>query len=111
MAATSARMRGSRSTPMAASSALECETVANMGAYLSASGPGSSTNAPGTAMGGVYDIPAVFIEVRGAFTNTPPIDAYRGAGKPEANYLIERLVEPCGASGPASTPSSCAGAT
>ena len=43
-------------------------------------------------MGGVYDIPAVFVEVRGAFTNTPPIDAYRGAGKPEANYLIERLV-------------------
>ena len=36
--------------------------------------------------------PSVFFEVRGAFTNTPPIDAYRGAGKPEANYLIERLV-------------------
>lgn len=72
--------------------ALEVRAVANMGAYLSTSGPISSTNAAGSAMGGVYDIPSVFVEVRGAFTNTPPIDAYRGAGKPEANYLIERLV-------------------
>jgi CO/xanthine dehydrogenase Mo-binding subunit len=44
-------------------------------------------------MGGVYDIPAVFMAVRGVMTNTVPIDAYRGAGKPEANYLIERLVD------------------
>jgi carbon-monoxide dehydrogenase large subunit len=73
--------------------ALEAETVANLGAYLSTNGPGSSTNAPSTAMGGVYAIPAIFMSVRGAFTNTVPIDAYRGAGKPEANYLIERLVE------------------
>ena len=72
--------------------ALEVQAVANMGAYLSSSGPISSTNAAGSAMGGVYDIPSIFVEVRGAFTNTPPIDAYRGAGKPEANYLIERLV-------------------
>ena len=71
---------------------LEVRAVANMGAYLSTSGPISSTNAAGSAIGGVYDIPVVFYEVRGAFTNTPPIDAYRGAGKPEANYLIERLV-------------------
>ena len=71
---------------------LEVRAVANMGAYLSTLGPISSTNAAGTAMGGVYDIPSIFVEVRGAFTNTPPIDAYRGAGKPEANYLIERLV-------------------
>ncbi|BDG74446.1 carbon monoxide dehydrogenase [Roseomonas fluvialis] len=73
--------------------ALRADTVANMGAYLSASGPGSSTNSPGTSMGGLYDIPAVFMDVRGAFTNTVPIDAYRGAGKPEANYIIERLVD------------------
>jgi carbon-monoxide dehydrogenase large subunit len=73
--------------------ALQVRTVANMGAYLSGGGPGSSTNAPGTAMGGVYAIPAVFMESRGAFTNTVPIDAYRGAGKPEANYIIERLVD------------------
>ncbi|HEY4254401.1 MAG TPA: xanthine dehydrogenase family protein molybdopterin-binding subunit [Roseomonas sp.] len=72
---------------------LEAITVANLGAYLSPSGPGSSTNAPGTAMGGFYAIPAVCMEVRGAFTNTVPIDAYRGAGKPEANYVTERLID------------------
>lgn len=73
--------------------ALQAETIANLGAYLSTNGPGSSTNAPSTAMGGVYAIPAIFMSARGVFTNTVPIDAYRGAGKPEANYLIERLVE------------------
>jgi carbon-monoxide dehydrogenase large subunit len=73
--------------------ALEAETIANLGACLSTNGPGSSTNAPSTAMGGVYAIPAIFMSARGVFTNTVPIDAYRGAGKPEANYLIERLVE------------------
>ncbi|MBV8336528.1 MAG: molybdopterin-dependent oxidoreductase, partial [Alphaproteobacteria bacterium] len=73
--------------------ALDVDTVANLGAYLSTNGPGSSTNSPASAMGGVYNIPAVFMAVRGVFTNTLPIDAYRGAGKPEANYLIERLVD------------------
>src|SRR5579872_6156509 len=73
--------------------ALEVETVANLGAHLSTNGPGSSTNSPASAMGGVYSIPAVSMRVRGVFTNTVPIDAYRGAGKPEANYLTERLVE------------------
>ncbi len=73
--------------------ALEAETVANLGAYVSTNGPGSSTNSPSTALGGVYAIPAMFMSVRGVFTNTVPIDAYRGAGKPEANYLTERLVE------------------
>ena len=73
--------------------ALDVDTVANLGAYLSTNGPGSSTNSPASAMGGVYDIPAVSMAVRGVLTNTVPIDAYRGAGKPEANYLIERLVD------------------
>jgi carbon-monoxide dehydrogenase large subunit len=73
--------------------ALEVETVANLGAHISTNGPGSSTNSPSTAMGGVYRIPAISMSVRGVFTNTVPIDAYRGAGKPEANYLTERLVE------------------
>lgn len=73
--------------------ALDVDTFANLGAYLSTNGPGSSTNSPSSAMGGVYDIPAVFMAVRGALTNTVPIDAYRGAGKPEANYLTERLVD------------------
>lgn len=73
--------------------ALDVATIANLGAYLSSNGPGSSTNSPATSMGGVYTIPAVFMDVRGVFTNTVPIDAYRGAGKPEANYLIERLID------------------
>jgi carbon-monoxide dehydrogenase large subunit len=73
--------------------ALDVDTIANLGASMATGGPGSSTNAPGNAMGGGYAIPAVFMQVQGAFTNTVPIDAYRGAGKPEANYLIERLID------------------
>jgi len=73
--------------------ALDVSTAANLGAYLSSYGPVSSTNSPATAMGGVYAIRAVSMNVRGVFTNTVPIDAYRGAGKPEANYLIERLID------------------
>jgi aerobic carbon-monoxide dehydrogenase large subunit len=77
---------------------LEVRALANMGAYLSTNGPISSTTAAASAMGGVYDIPSISVEVRGVFTNTPPVDAYRGAGKPEANYLIERLVNLAAAS-------------
>ncbi len=73
--------------------ALDVATIANLGAAMSTGGPGSSTNAPGNAMGGGYAIPAVFMDVHGVFTNTVPVDAYRGAGKPEANYLIERLID------------------
>jgi carbon-monoxide dehydrogenase large subunit len=73
--------------------ALDVSTVANLGAYMSGGGPGSSTNAPAAAMGGGYVIPAIFMDVQAVFTNTVPIDAYRGAGKPEANYLIERLID------------------
>ena len=72
---------------------LDVFTLANLGAAMSTGGPGSSTNAPGNAMGGGYAIPAVFMETHGVFTNTVPIDAYRGAGKPEANYIIERLID------------------
>jgi carbon-monoxide dehydrogenase large subunit len=73
--------------------ALDVSTIANLGAYMSGGGPGSSTNAPSNAMGGGYVIPAIAMDVRAAFTNTVPIDAYRGAGKPEANYLLERLID------------------
>ncbi len=73
--------------------ALEVRAAANMGAYLSTNGPLSPTSAAASAMGGVYSIPSILLEVRGAFTNTPPLDAYRGAGKPEANYIIERLID------------------
>ena len=73
--------------------ALDVSTVANLGAYLSSGGPGSSTNAPANAMGSGYVIPSIFMDVHGVFTNTVPIDAYRGAGKPEVNYMIERLID------------------
>ncbi len=73
--------------------ALDVYTIANLGAYLSSGGPGSSTNAPANAIGSGYVIPAIFMDVEGVFTNTVPIDAYRGAGKPEVNYMIERLID------------------
>ena len=73
--------------------ALQADLTANMGAYLSAGGPNASTNAASTAMGGVYNIPCVFMSSKGVFTNTTPVDAYRGAGKPEANFIIERLID------------------
>ena len=73
--------------------ALEVETLADMGAYLSAVAPLVPTGSAANAMGGVYAIPAVHLDVRGIYTNTVPVDAYRGAGKPEANYLVERLVD------------------
>jgi carbon-monoxide dehydrogenase large subunit len=73
--------------------ALDVATTGNLGAYVSSLGPGAHTTAPSTAMGGLYAIPAIAMDVRGAFTNTVPVDAYRGAGKPEANYIIERLID------------------
>lgn len=73
--------------------ALHADMAADLGAYCSAFGPAVPTNSISNAMGTVYAIPAVLLEVRGAFTNTLPVDAYRGAGKPEANYLMERLVD------------------
>ncbi|MEM7403727.1 MAG: xanthine dehydrogenase family protein molybdopterin-binding subunit [Pseudomonadota bacterium] len=73
--------------------ALSADAIANMGAYLSGSGPNISTRAMPTAMGGIYAIPAIHLCARGVFTNTVPTDAYRGAGKPEANYLVERLID------------------
>lgn len=73
--------------------ALHAEMVSDLGAYASAHGPGCHTAAMPTAMGTIYAIPAIHLRVRGAFTNTAPVDAYRGAGKPEANYLVERLLD------------------
>ena len=73
--------------------ALEAKVLANMGAYLSTVAPVVPTLAMGSAIGGVYDIPLIAFEARGVFTNTTPVDAYRGAGKPEANYMIERCID------------------
>jgi carbon-monoxide dehydrogenase large subunit len=73
--------------------ALSADVLADMGAYISTVAPVVPTMAMGSAMGGVYDIPLLAFRTRGVFTNTTPVDAYRGAGKPEANYLIERLID------------------
>ncbi|MSO71495.1 MAG: xanthine dehydrogenase family protein molybdopterin-binding subunit [Alphaproteobacteria bacterium] len=73
--------------------ALRVDTLANLGAYLSSFAPYVPTHAGGTMTTGLYAIPAAFTRVRGVFTNTLPVDAYRGAGRPEAAYLIERLVD------------------
>lgn len=72
--------------------ALDVETIADMGAYLSTYAPYIPYIGAGM-LPGVYDIPACFIRVRAAYTNTVPVDAYRGAGRPEASYVIERLVD------------------
>ncbi|MBM3602115.1 MAG: xanthine dehydrogenase family protein molybdopterin-binding subunit [Alphaproteobacteria bacterium] len=73
--------------------ALEVETYANMGGYLSTNGPIIPTGATAVVLGGVYDIPAIYYNCKGVFTNTAPVDAYRGAGRPEAAYLLERTVD------------------
>lgn len=72
---------------------LDVQTIADLGAYISPGGPVSATVAPATALGGLYDVPAIRFDVRGVFTNTGPVEAYRGAGKPEANYIVERLLD------------------
>jgi len=72
--------------------ALDIDLVADMGAYLSLYAPFIPFIGAGMSPG-VYDIPVCHVRVRGAFTNTVPVDAYRGAGRPEAAYVIERLVD------------------
>ncbi len=74
--------------------ALEIDLVAGMGAYLHQYGPFIPMGGV-TMSTGVYDIPVTAIRVRGVFTHTTPTDAYRGAGRPEAAYVIERLVDKC----------------
>lgn len=71
---------------------LRVRTLANLGAWLSNFGPNSSTNNLG-GLSGVYRIGAVHAAVTGVFTNTPPIGTYRGAGRPEATFVIERLID------------------
>ncbi|MDE2580643.1 MAG: xanthine dehydrogenase family protein molybdopterin-binding subunit [Rhodospirillales bacterium] len=73
--------------------ALRTRNVANMGAYLSTFAPYIPTYAGTGVLGGVYAVQAVYANVIGVFTNTVPVDAYRGAGRPEANYLVERLMD------------------
>jgi len=72
--------------------ALDVDLIADMGAYLSTYAP-YIPYAGAPMLPGVYDIPLCFVRVRAAYTNTVPVDAYRGAGRPEASYVIERLVD------------------
>jgi carbon-monoxide dehydrogenase large subunit len=72
--------------------ALRCDTLANMGGYLSTFAPCVPTWLHGTLLAGQYAYPAVYVNVKAIFTNTVPVDAYRGAGRPEATYLLERIV-------------------
>jgi len=72
---------------------LRVKTHANLGAYLSTFAPLIPTYLYGTLLSGLYAIPAIYCEVVGVFTNTTPVDAYRGAGRPEATYVLERLVD------------------
>ncbi|MEC7761922.1 MAG: xanthine dehydrogenase family protein molybdopterin-binding subunit [Pseudomonadota bacterium] len=73
--------------------ALRTETYANMGAYLSTFAPSVPTWLHGTLMAGNYKTPLIYVNVKAVFTNTVPVDAYRGAGRPEATYQLERVVD------------------
>jgi len=73
--------------------ALRTRNLANMGAYLSTFAPYIPTLAGGAVLSGVYDLKQIYAHVLGVFTHTVPVDAYRGAGRPESNYLLERLVD------------------
>jgi carbon-monoxide dehydrogenase large subunit len=73
--------------------ALRVHTYANLGAYLSTFAPCVPTYLHGTLMQGLYTTPKIHVDVTGVFTHTNAVDAYRGAGRPETTYLIERLVE------------------
>ena len=72
---------------------LRVDTYAAMGAYLSTFAPAVPTYLYGTLMSGEYDLPAIYCHVYGVFTHTVPVDAYRGAGRPEATFIVERLVD------------------
>ena len=73
--------------------ALRVKTIANLGAYLSTFASCVPTILYATLLAGQYKTPAIYCEVTAVFTNTAPVDAYRGAGRPEATYVVERLVE------------------
>ena len=72
---------------------LRAHTTANLGAYLSTFSSSVPTYLYAPLLSGQYDIPAIYAEVDAVYTNTAPVDAYRGAGRPEATFVVERLVE------------------
>jgi aerobic carbon-monoxide dehydrogenase large subunit len=72
---------------------LRVKTIANLGAYMSTFSSSVPTYLYGTLLSGQYETPAISCEVDAVYTNTVPVDAYRGAGRPEATFVVERLVE------------------
>ena len=75
---------------------IKIDTIANLGAYLSNFAIFIPTVAGTAMLAGCYKTPSMYVNVKGVFTNTPAIDAYRGAGRPEASFVIERLVDIAG---------------
>jgi carbon-monoxide dehydrogenase large subunit len=73
--------------------ALKAKTYANLGGVLSTIAPGTPTTLYGRMLSGAYRIPNIHVQVLGVYTNTGMVDAYRGAGRPEATYVVERAVE------------------
>ena len=73
--------------------AIKVKTVANLGGYMSTFSSSVPTYLYATLLSGQYDIPSIYCEVDAVYTNTVPVDAYRGAGRPEATFVVERLVE------------------
>ena len=73
--------------------ALRAKTIANLGAYMSTFSSSVPTYLYATLLSGQYAIPAIYCEVDAVYTNTLPVDAYRGAGRPEATFVVERLIE------------------
>ena len=73
--------------------AYRVHSLCNLGAYNSFVAQLIQTEISQKVLTGVYDIPATFFRVEGIYTNTTPVDAYRGAGRPEAIYMIERLMD------------------
>ena len=73
--------------------ALRAKTIANLGAYMSTFSSSIPTYLYATLLSGQYAIPQIYCEVDAVYTNTVPVDAYRGAGRPEATFVVERLVE------------------
>ena len=93
MAATMSRTPNWRSTPTARSLGLRVHTIANLGAYPSTFWSSVPTYLYAILLSGQYNIPAIYAEVDAVYTNTVSVDAVRGAGRPEATFVVERIVE------------------
>ena len=93
MAAITSRMPKWRSATDGKILALRANTIANLGAYMSTFSSSVPTYLYATLLSGQYAIPQIYCEVDAVYTNTVPVDAYRGAGRPEATFVVERLVE------------------